>query len=283
MTHSPWDDAAELARRGLARKRTTTGLSYAVGGQGPLLVLIHGGSGSWNHWIANATHLAQRFSIAALDVPGFGLSETVDPEISNPDYVTATCAAIAEIAGGEAFHLSGFSFGGFLAACVAKQMAPQIARLSLIGPNGFPPPERKLDLYGPRTLAERLGRAPNADELREMHRNNLSEMMLSAPVAIDDPLVDLHIWNVDRTRFNSRRLSWSGEMSALYRTLSGPTLVLYGSRDRSQTPTIAWRMEELKEMRPESELVELVGAGHWAMFERAEAANEALTRFHSER
>ncbi|MEO1328768.1 MAG: alpha/beta hydrolase [Pseudomonadota bacterium] len=275
-----WDDAAELAARGLARGRTAGGVSYAVGGAGPFLFLLHGGSGSWNHWIANLAPLSRDFRVAALDLPSFGLSDPIDPKTPNPAYVDATCAAIAEIAEGAPFDLAGFSFGGFLAACVAKQMAPQTARLSLIGPNGFPPPERELNLYGVRTLEQRLGRPPAPDELREMHRNNLSEMMLSSPVGLADPLVDLHIWNVERTRFNSRRLSWSGEMATLYPTLELPTLVLFGERDRSQTPTIKWRMEELKAMRPETELLELAGAGHWAMFEKPDAANAALQRFH---
>ena len=36
------------------------------------LVLLHGGSGSWTHWVRNVQHLAQTRSVWALDLPGCG-------------------------------------------------------------------------------------------------------------------------------------------------------------------------------------------------------------------
>jgi 2-hydroxy-6-oxonona-2,4-dienedioate hydrolase len=36
------------------------------------LVLLHGGSGSWTHWLRNVEHFAQQREVWALDIPGFG-------------------------------------------------------------------------------------------------------------------------------------------------------------------------------------------------------------------
>ena len=36
------------------------------------LVLLHGGSGSWTHWLRNVEHFAQHRDVWALDIPGFG-------------------------------------------------------------------------------------------------------------------------------------------------------------------------------------------------------------------
>jgi pimeloyl-ACP methyl ester carboxylesterase len=36
------------------------------------LVLLHGGSGSWTHWLRNVEHLSQFRTVWALDIPGFG-------------------------------------------------------------------------------------------------------------------------------------------------------------------------------------------------------------------
>ncbi len=44
-------------------------------GAGPPLVLLHGASGSWTHWIRNVLPLAARFRVLAPDMPGFGDSD----------------------------------------------------------------------------------------------------------------------------------------------------------------------------------------------------------------
>ena len=41
-------------------------------GDGPPLVLIHGGHGNWMHWIRNIEVLAQEHTLWIPDLPGFG-------------------------------------------------------------------------------------------------------------------------------------------------------------------------------------------------------------------
>ena len=41
----------------------------------PILLLFHGGSGSWIHWIRNVQPLSQHFTIYAADAPGLGDSD----------------------------------------------------------------------------------------------------------------------------------------------------------------------------------------------------------------
>src|SRR3712207_2598632 len=54
-------------------------------GEGPTVVLLHGGAGSWRHWVRNVQILAERYRVLAPDLPGLGESdmpETWDPEVS---------------------------------------------------------------------------------------------------------------------------------------------------------------------------------------------------------
>ena len=44
----------------------------------PILLLFHGGSGSWIHWIRNVLPLSQNFSVYAADLPGLGDSDPPD-------------------------------------------------------------------------------------------------------------------------------------------------------------------------------------------------------------
>ena len=48
------------------------------------LVLLHGGSGSWTHWVKNVLHLSQTRDVWGLDLPGFGDS-TLPPDVRDAD------------------------------------------------------------------------------------------------------------------------------------------------------------------------------------------------------
>ena len=54
---------------------------WHVWGEGsgkPTLLLFHGGSGSWIHWIRNVLPLSQHFEVYAADMPGLGDSDPPD-------------------------------------------------------------------------------------------------------------------------------------------------------------------------------------------------------------
>ena len=46
-------------------------------GDGPALVLLHGGSGSWTHWVRNIAHFERDYRVIAGDLPGLG--DSPDP------------------------------------------------------------------------------------------------------------------------------------------------------------------------------------------------------------
>ena len=59
-----------------ARKvRTPCGdgaMVWRVWGAGEPLVLFHGGSGSWTHWIRNIPELSRHYELWVADIPGLG-------------------------------------------------------------------------------------------------------------------------------------------------------------------------------------------------------------------
>ena len=64
---------------------------WRVWGGGPPLVLLHGGTGSWMHWIRNIEELARDFTVVAPDIPGSG--ESASPEVPiSADRIGATMA-----------------------------------------------------------------------------------------------------------------------------------------------------------------------------------------------
>ena len=106
-------------------------------GHGPTVVLLHGGSGSWNHWVRTMPALARRFRVVALDLPGFGDSSLPERIRSAHDLAGATSEAIAGLVPEGGHGLVGFSFGGIIAGLVAARPRARVTRLVLIGAGGL--------------------------------------------------------------------------------------------------------------------------------------------------
>lgn len=70
---------------------------WHVFGDGPPLVLLHGGHGSWLHWIRVIHPLAARHRLLIADMPGYGGSaDPVGATESVADTVKAVAGPVAE-------------------------------------------------------------------------------------------------------------------------------------------------------------------------------------------
>ena len=93
---------------------------WHIWGNGPALVLFHGGTGSWLHWVRNVEALARDFTVLAADLPGSGDSGTLEPPITVDGMAARLHAGIVELLGQDPrFSLAGFSFGGLIGSHVA--------------------------------------------------------------------------------------------------------------------------------------------------------------------
>jgi 2-hydroxy-6-oxonona-2,4-dienedioate hydrolase len=73
-------------------------LNAHVAGNGPPMVLLHGGHGSWTHWIRNVDVLAEHHRVVAFDLPGYGASPDVPDDLSLDDYVSWVADAVSTVA-----------------------------------------------------------------------------------------------------------------------------------------------------------------------------------------
>jgi 2-hydroxy-6-oxonona-2,4-dienedioate hydrolase len=280
------DRAADRRHIETPCRRTAGGVAWREFGPdtcgGEPLVLVHGGAGSWLHWVLNVDPLAGRFRVLAVDAPGYGDSAAVPEGVTNEGYLELFQAAVEEMAGdAPRIHLGGFSFGGFVAAELAVRLGPRTAALSMTGGAGYWAPKgRPFTLDSKRRLRERLGRAPTEAELRAMHRENLRKLMIWDEAKIDDWAVDMQHRNVARTRFDSRRLSWVGGTPELIGRLRCPVMVVYGAHDAAAIPPVAERIARCRAARPDVETHVIARCGHWAMYEAPETVNRLMLDFH---
>lgn len=261
--------------------RTSAGVAYRTFGSGVPLILLHGGAGSWEHWIRNVDTLASRFQVIAVDQPSYGDSETIPWEIGPDAYLDLCFAAVEELVPKGPVHLGGFSFGGGIAAEMAVRLGPRLAALSMTGGAGYGRPlGRGFTLGSRRKLAEDLGREPTAAELREMHTDNLAKLMIWDRTRIDDWAIDMQVRNVARTRFDSRKLSWINGTPERVGKLSAPVCIIYGEHDAASIPPIEERFRLCRAAKPDVQTHLIPACGHWAMYEAPDTLNRLMLEFH---
>ena len=243
---------------------------WRVWGGGPPLVLLHGGYGSWTHWIRNVFSLARRFTVIAPDLPGLGES-AMPPEPHTAEGLAAIIVAgLATILpDGERFHLTGFSFGGVLGGYVAVLLGEQVRGFTIVGSNGLGLPRQPTEL-------ERQRPGGTAEELLDIARHNLGVLMIADKGKIDDLAVYIQYMNAPRGRIRSRRFS---RTDALIRALPRVTARLsgiWGGRDAGAYPYLDERKRVLNEIQPGLRFEVIPGAGHWVAYEAAERFNPLL-------
>ena len=238
-------------------------------GNGPPLVLLHGGSGSWNHWLRNIETLAQRYTVYAADLPGCGDS-ALPPGARDADGIHETVAnGVAQLAGGEPVQLVAFSFGTIVAGFIAATRPELVAHLHLVGCAG-------LGLARPALNLQSLAGVPPGGR-EAIVRANMESLMVLHPATLDDTALSLHYANLKRDRLRRRRISRTPLMIELQRHWQCPVHAIWGSGDiliRHDTP----RLREVLAGCDLRSLSLVDDAGHWVQYERAAAFDAVLLR-----
>jgi 2-hydroxy-6-oxonona-2,4-dienedioate hydrolase len=244
-------------------------------GSGPDVVLLHGGMGWWQHWVRNVEPLATRFTVHALDHPGYGASAPVPRDTTGPAYLDLMHALFRETFPGDApLRLAGFSFGGAIAASLARRLAPRVTHLCLVSPGGFP-----LRRFGERPTRSYKEAGDDERRFREVCRHNLLVNMLSDPASVTEEAVDIQAYGVRHARFDSRKVSAGGTLLPDLAVRPCRVRLLWGERDDSPFRPAELLIGEVRQAVGALDLHRVPKAGHWSAFENAAAVNRLLLEF----
>ena len=240
----------------------------------PTVVLLHGGSGSWTHWVRNIAPLREAgWRVLVPDLPGFGDSDlpTGCTDVDAlPPHLHAGLQQLQQ-AGVCAGPVSvvGFSFGGMAGALWLADHPQDAHRLVLVGAPGMGLSTReRIPLKGWRHL-------PTTEA--QVHRYNLMALMLQQPEALDALALALHTANVWRDRMPRRRLSSTDIVARALPRLQAQVSAIYGEHDalyRGRLPEVQAAMQTLSPHWGQWHT--LPGAGHWAPYEAADPFMVAL-------
>ncbi|HVY13627.1 MAG TPA: alpha/beta hydrolase [Rhodopila sp.] len=239
------------------------------GGTAPVVVLCHGGAGSWRHWVRNIEALLPRWRVLCPDLPGLGESD--DPPDGDDPFGIAGIVAdgIDRIIGADTpYDVVGFSFGSAMAVCIGALRGKRVRSVIIIGSSG-------VGLLGSRVPLEKV-RHLEGQARWDTHRINLNRLMIADPAKIDDLALTIQDWNTIRSRLRTPSISRSGVVMKAIDQLQSPLSAIWGELDAPANPKAPERAAILREHRPGTDIRLIPGVGHWAAFEAADTVNAML-------
>lgn len=220
---------------------------YLEAGEGPPLVVLHGGGGVMR--FRSHDLFARKRRVILFETPGFGHSPPNERTQSMAELADTMAQAAANL-GLERFDLQGNSFGGKLAAWLAVRHPERVRCLVLMAPAAIRPENAP-----PRPPQ---GAAPPG-ALLYAHPERLPPMPEVAPEVREKQMA------------LTRRIMGPPRDEELERGLAAlpmPVLVLFGTEDRMLPPEMA---RHYREIIPDCHIVFVYDAGHEIEGDRPEA------------
>jgi len=247
------------------RRTTPVGdgdLVWRIWGSGEPLVLLHGGTGSWMHWMRNIEGLARDYMLLVPDIPGSG--ESAAPEM--PTDVEKVAAALlagidAILAKDRRFAVAAFSMGGLISGYMAKLAGERLTTLVLVGAVGT------TARRGVMTPMRSWRRLQTDEEKRDAHRTNLGILMVHNPDAIGDDAIYMQHHNAERSRVRGKHINPTGDLSKTLPGFKGRLASIWGEHDATAVPYLDERREKLQQFRPGASFDIIPGAGHWVQYD----------------
>ena len=257
---------------------------YAIAGEGPAVLLVHGLASSMITWYCNMDALADAgFTAIAIDLPGYGDSGLANHLGYAPETAARFLADFTAGLGIERFSVVGNSAGGLVAGVTALEYPDRVEKVALVAAAGL---GRRL------SWPLRIISVPLLGELiYKPHLISKAAMVkrifFRPPAILDEILPEMlrvrclpHAPQVMlrsvRSGVNLMGLRPEHHIVDRLRDLPIPLLAVWGEEDLVIPPVKA---EEVRRALPGSVVHVLPECGHWPHMEKPEEFNRILTDF----
>jgi len=244
--------------RGVTSRRISVnglGVHTWIAGEGPPVVLVHGLGVSGRYMLPLAESLAERCSVIAPDLPGYGRSQKPPAPLGISELASALAGCLDALELERAAFVAN-SMGCQIVTELAVRFPERVGPLALIGPTVDP----KL----------RLARRQLLGGLRESAREPLS---LLALVAHDNSRMGV------RSLLATMRSALDDHIEQRLPLIEQPTLVLRGERDGFVSAEWA---EQVTVLLPRARLVVVSGEPHAVHYTRPDLVAAVVARLFEE-
>ncbi len=260
-------------------------------GDGPPLLLVHGGGDAAFEWVPILEVLAGRHRVLAVDRPGHGLADPFD--YTGVDVLEHAVVFLREILDAldlETVDIAGNSMGGLWSVALALHAPDRVSRLALVG---APPGVTRrvpmmLWVFGLPLLARPLARELLSNPTPHGSRQFWGKLLVARPERLDDTFVDMDVAHMRRnsesvvsvmTRFAGPLGLRLPKLGVRWQTLAVPTLTLLGERDAfmNRRSWAAWA--DISAGNPSIRVVRVPEAGHLPWLDEPERTVSELERF----
>jgi pimeloyl-ACP methyl ester carboxylesterase len=221
-----------------------------ISGVGQPLILVHGLGGSTRWWARNVSALARSWRVYVIDLPGFGRSRGQRFVLRD---AAGLLVSMMDQIGLARTSIVGHSMGGFIAAYAAAQFPQRVDGLVLVDAAALP--LESLSLRQAWHMVQRLPHLP----LRFLAVLGM-EALRAGPLTLIKALRQLR--HMDIRRDLAR--------------IAAPTLILWGEHDATLPLAVG---QQLHGYLPQAAFQVIAGAGHFPMWDRPTAFNQAVIQF----
>lgn len=253
-------------------------IHYNEAGKGTPLILVHGGgpgASGWSNFHPNIAYLAERFRVMAVDLPGWGKSQSVKYEQRD------NSGALAEFI--EALDLGsvavvGNSMGGSSCIRLAYERPDLVTHLVTLGSSAGVP-----GIFDPVGLSEGVKALEAAyfEPGPETMRKFIATMAFDSSYVTNEFIAE----RVDILTARPDHIEgWiSGHGKPMVRIdqsrladIKAPTLLIHGRDDRTVPFTAGL---QLVRNIPDARLLVVTRCGHWVQLEHADEFNRSVASF----
>lgn len=250
------------------KKVNNININYEQKGSGDLVVLLHGWGSNIKLFSSLIDLLSAKYTVVAMDMPGFGESEEPPEVWCVDDYVQFVVDFLADYDNKNITFL-GHSFGGrvIIKLCSRTDLKFSVNKVVLVDSAGIMPP--KSNKKSMRTRYYKAGKAilstKIAQKIAPDALENFRKKMGSADYAAASPLMRQVLVKVVNE-----------DLEPLLPNIKCPALLVWGVND---TATPLSDGEKMEQLIPDAGLVKLENAGHYSFLDQQFTFNRVMCSF----
>jgi pimeloyl-ACP methyl ester carboxylesterase len=260
-------------------------------GEGPPLLLVHGGADGAFDWVPILPALARKRHVLVVDRPGHGLADPFDYKgVDLLDHARTFLRDILDALDLPAVEIAANSIGGLLAVAFALDKPERVSRLVLVGaPVGVArDAPLLLRLMSLPLVGQALGRLMMRNPTRDESRKFWGLIQVAHPERLEDAFLDVDVAHTRRNldsilsliRCVGRGIRGGHlVLGDRWQTLKVPTLFLGGERDVFVRPKFEKALAAIAEGNPNVRLLRTPDAGHLPWLDEPERVVAEIERF----